>query len=81
MSTGLQPLASAQASHRAILRLMRCWIAGLVLILTSPVCPVVGYPSVDRLIEVLEDKVVRPAEAKFNELLARRTKLLRVENV
>jgi hypothetical protein len=28
-----------------------------------------------------EDKVVRPAEAKFNELLARRTKLLRVENV
>jgi hypothetical protein len=25
------------------------------------------------LIEVLEDKVVRPAEAKFNELLARRT--------
>jgi hypothetical protein len=43
--------------------------------------PVVGYPSVDRLIEVLEDKVVRPAEAKFNELLARRTKLLRVENV
>jgi len=43
--------------------------------------PVVGYPSVDRLIEVLEDKIVRPAEAKFNELLARRTKLLRVENV
>jgi hypothetical protein len=29
---------------------------------------------VERLIEVLEDKVVRPAEAKFNELLARRTK-------
>jgi len=43
--------------------------------------PVVGYPSVERLIEVLEDKVVRPAEAKFNELLARRTKLLCVENV
>jgi hypothetical protein len=43
--------------------------------------PVVRYPSVDRLIEVLEDKIVRPAEAKFNELLARRTKLLRVENV
>jgi Pentapeptide repeats (8 copies) len=43
--------------------------------------PVVGYPSVDRLIEVLEDKVVRPAEAKFNELLARRTQQLRVENV
>ena len=43
--------------------------------------PVVGYPSVDRLIEVLEDEVVRPAEAKFNELLARRTKHLRVKNV
>jgi hypothetical protein len=43
--------------------------------------PVVGYPSVDRLIEVLEEKVVRPAEAKFNELLARRTKQLRVENI
>jgi hypothetical protein len=43
--------------------------------------PVVGYPSVDRLIEAVEDKIVRPAEAKFNELLARRTKQLRVENV
>jgi hypothetical protein len=43
--------------------------------------PVVGYPSVGRLIEVLEDKVVRPAEAKFNELLARRTNQLRVENI
>jgi Pentapeptide repeats (8 copies) len=43
--------------------------------------PVVGYPSVDRPVEVLEDKVVRPAEAKFNELLARRTKQLRVEKV
>ena len=43
--------------------------------------PVIGYSSVDRLIEVLEDKVVKPAEAKFNELLARRTKQLRIENV
>jgi len=43
--------------------------------------PVVGYPSVERLIDVLEDKIVRPAEAKFNELLERRTKQLRVENV
>jgi hypothetical protein len=43
--------------------------------------PVVGYPSVDRLIEVLEEKVIRPAEAKFNELLARRTQQLRVENI
>jgi hypothetical protein len=43
--------------------------------------PVIGYSSVDRLIEVLEDKVIRPAEAKFNELLARRTERLRVDNV
>jgi hypothetical protein len=42
---------------------------------------VIVYPTVDRLIEVLEDKVVRRAEAKFNKLLARRTKKLRVENV
>ena len=43
--------------------------------------PVIVYPSIDRLIEVLEEKIVRPAEAKFNELLARRTKQLRVEIV
>jgi hypothetical protein len=43
--------------------------------------PVVGYPSVERLIEVLEHEVVRPAEAKFNELLARRTNELRVKNI
>ena len=43
--------------------------------------PVIGYSSIDRLLEVLEDKIVRPAEAKFNELLARRTEKLRVENV
>ena len=40
-----------------------------------------AYPSVDRLIDLLEDKIVRPAEAKFNELLERRTNQLRVENV
>ena len=35
---------------------------------------VIGYPSVDRLIEVFSRmKFVRPAEAKFNELLLRRT--------
>jgi Pentapeptide repeats (8 copies) len=45
------------------------------------VLDVVRYPSVDRLLEVLEDKVVRHAEAKFRKLLARRTKRLRVENV
>jgi hypothetical protein len=30
---------------------------------------------------VLEDEVVRPAEAKFNELLARRTNELCVRNI
>ena len=40
-----------------------------------------AYPSVDRLIDLLEDKIVRPAEAKFNELLARRTNELRVKNI
>jgi hypothetical protein len=43
--------------------------------------PVVGHSSIDRLIEVLEERIVRPAEAKFNKLLTRRTKQLRVENV
>jgi hypothetical protein len=43
--------------------------------------PVIVYPSVDRLIEVLDDKVVRPAEAKFNKLLTRRTKQLRVKSI
>jgi hypothetical protein len=43
--------------------------------------PVVGYSSVKRLIEVLEDEIVRPAEAKFDELLLRRTEKLRVKNV
>jgi hypothetical protein len=38
----------------------------------------ITYPSVDRLLEVLEEKIVRPAEAKFNELLARRANKLRV---
>jgi hypothetical protein len=43
--------------------------------------PTIAYSSVDRLIEVLEKKIVRRAEAKFNKLLARRANKLRVENV
>jgi uncharacterized protein YjbI with pentapeptide repeats len=43
--------------------------------------PVIAYPSADRLLEVLEDKIVRPAEAKFNQLLARRANKLRVKKV
>src|SRR5262249_855523 len=39
------------------------------------------YPKGEGVIEVREDKFVRPAEAKFHELLARRTKQLRVEKV
>jgi hypothetical protein len=37
--------------------------------------------SVDRLIEVVEDKIVRRAETKFNQLLERRNSKLRVEIV
>ena len=43
--------------------------------------PVIGYSSADRLIEALEEKIVRPAEAKFNQLLTRRTETLRVESI
>jgi hypothetical protein len=45
------------------------------------VLDVLVYPSVDRLIEVLEDEIVRPAEAKFNQLLERRANRLRIKNV
>jgi hypothetical protein len=45
------------------------------------VLDVIRYPSVERLIEVLDDQIVRPAETKFNELLARRTGQLRVKDV
>jgi hypothetical protein len=43
--------------------------------------PVIEYPSVDRLVEVLEADIVTPAEEKFNELLARRTNQLRTKKV
>ena len=45
------------------------------------VLPVISYSSIDRLIEILEDRIVRRADAKFNELLARRAERLRVESV
>jgi uncharacterized protein YjbI with pentapeptide repeats len=41
--------------------------------------PVIAYPSLGRLIEVFEEEIVRPAEAKFNKLLARRNEQLRVQ--
>jgi hypothetical protein len=43
--------------------------------------PVIVYPSAHRLVEALENKIVEPAKAKFNELLARRTQQLRMENI
>jgi hypothetical protein len=45
------------------------------------VLDVVVYPSVDRLIAMLEDEIVRPAEAKFSQLLERRANQLRIKNV
>src|SRR5262249_5332741 len=36
--------------------------------------PIIEYSSVDRLIEVLEDEIIEPAETKFIDLLASRTK-------
>jgi hypothetical protein len=41
----------------------------------------IGYPSVDRLIEVLDTKIVRPAQDRFATLLARKAEELRVENI
>jgi uncharacterized protein YjbI with pentapeptide repeats len=43
------------------------------------VLPGITYPSVDRLIEVLEDKIVTPAQAKFKELSMRREQKLRMD--
>ena len=43
------------------------------------VLDVIVYSSTDRLIEVLEDKVIGPAKAKFDELLTRRTAPLRTQ--
>jgi hypothetical protein len=45
------------------------------------VLDVIEYPSVDRLIEVFEDKIIRRAEVKFNELQVRRAQHLRVEKI
>jgi hypothetical protein len=45
------------------------------------VLPAIVYPSVDRLIEVLEDEIIGPAQAKFDRLLERRANELRTKNV
>jgi hypothetical protein len=36
---------------------------------------------VDRLIEVLDAKIVRPAQARFADLLVRKAEKLRVEDI
>jgi Pentapeptide repeats (8 copies) len=41
----------------------------------------ISYPSVDRLIEVLDTEIVRPAQAKFADLLARKAEKLRVKDI
>ncbi|WP_316224890.1 MULTISPECIES: pentapeptide repeat-containing protein [unclassified Bradyrhizobium] len=43
--------------------------------------PAIAYSSSDRLIDVFEEKIVQPAEAKFNQLLTRRTQKLRIVEV
>jgi hypothetical protein len=45
------------------------------------VLDVVRYPSVERLVEVLDVEIVRPAEARFAELLARKAEDLRIKDV
>jgi uncharacterized protein YjbI with pentapeptide repeats/8-oxo-dGTP pyrophosphatase MutT (NUDIX family) len=45
------------------------------------VLDVLVYPSVDRLIKLLETEIVKPAETKFDQLLARRTQQLRVKKI
>jgi hypothetical protein len=45
------------------------------------VLPAIVYPSVDRLIEVLKDEIIGPAQAKFDRLLERRANELRTKNV
>lgn len=41
----------------------------------------IRYPSVDRLIEVLDTEIIRPAQAKFAELLARKAQELRIKDI
>jgi hypothetical protein len=43
--------------------------------------PIIEYSSVDRLLEVLEDEIIKPAETKFIELLAERTKEIRRKKI
>jgi uncharacterized protein YjbI with pentapeptide repeats len=41
----------------------------------------IRYPSVDRLIEVLDAEVIRPAQARFAQLLARKAQTFQVRDI
>jgi uncharacterized protein YjbI with pentapeptide repeats len=41
----------------------------------------IRYPSVNRLIEVLDTEIVRPAQARFADLLARKAEELRIKEI
>ena len=41
----------------------------------------IRYPSVDRLIEVLDTEIIKPAQLRFAELLARKAEELRIKDV
>jgi hypothetical protein len=45
------------------------------------VLDVIRYPSVDRLIEVLDSEIIAPAQVKFAELLALKAAGVRVRDV
>jgi hypothetical protein len=45
------------------------------------VSPVIRYSSVDRLIKVLDAKIIAPANETYNRLLARKAEQLRIEDV
>jgi hypothetical protein len=41
----------------------------------------IRYPSVDRLIEVLDSEIIKPAKARFNILLARKAEGLKIKDI
>ena len=41
----------------------------------------IRYPSVDRLVEVLDSEIIKPAEARFNVLLARKTEEIKIKDI
>jgi hypothetical protein len=41
----------------------------------------IRYPSVDRLVEVMDSEIIEPAQARFAELLARKAETLRIRDI